>query len=101
MLRLIYISRLDAALNRSGLQGVQYSYTPAALVQAARAPIENTLSQHILIKVSLHIKPSHYLQFAVESFFSFFSLDSLQRRRKTAAPGSDAAGVDRMTASNI
>lgn len=71
MLRLIYISRLDAALNRSGLQGVQYSYTPAAPVQAARAPIENTLSQHILTKVSLHIKPSHYLQFAVESFFFF------------------------------
>lgn len=70
MLRLIYISRLDAALNRSGLQGV-YSYTPAAPVQAARASIENTLSQHILIKVSLHIKPSHYLQFAVESFFFF------------------------------
>lgn len=42
---------------------MQYSYTPAAPVQAARAPIENTLSQHILIKVSLHIKPSHYLQF--------------------------------------
>lgn len=62
--------------------------------------IENMLSLCILIKVSVLIKPSHYLQFAVNSIFLLI-LDSLQRRRKMAAPRSETASFSRMAASNI
>lgn len=62
--------------------------------------IVNMLFLCILIKASLLIKPSHYLQFAVNSI-SLLILDPLQRRRKMAASTSETASFGRMAASNI
>lgn len=62
--------------------------------------MENMLFLYILIKISLLIKPSHYLQFALNSI-SPLALDPLQRRRRRmAALRFGAASNGQMVASN-
>lgn len=57
--------------------------------------LENMPLLDILIKISLLIKPSHYLQFAV-NLISLFTLDRRQRRRRMAAmwTGTASTGPD-------